>query len=480
MTMSLGQLLPNLRAPLAAIKPVHLTLDSRAVSSGDVFLAIPGAANDGRAFVDQALNQGAAAVLADAKDGYASDNERVVSVTDLRTKLPELARTFYGDPSRHMALVAVTGTNGKTSVVDYTAQLLRHMGVATGTLGTLGARLSSAIKEAANTTPDVVSINRTLAQWYAQGVRHVAMEASSHALDQGRMAGLTVHSAAFTNLSRDHLDYHGSEERYARAKLQLFTEFSPSYALFNADDAVAARVAGLVSCPALGISLKDPNANVYVEVLSAAPLTLGLRTPMGSHNFSVNLSGSFNAFNAVLAIMLVVSLGYSLADAVQAAEQLVPVAGRMQRISNNQGVSVVVDYAHTPDALSRALQALRPETQGKLVVVFGCGGDRDRGKRALMARAAEIHADTLIVTSDNPRSEDPQAIIDEVVAGLRSGAQQVPDRREAIHTALGLAQPGDTVLIAGKGHEDYQDIAGQRLPFSDAAVAQDFYGEGVA
>ncbi len=480
MTMSLGQLLPNLRAPLAAIKPVHFTLDSRAVASGDVFLAVPGAANDGRAFIDQALNRGAAAVLADAEGGYASDSERVVTVSDLRTKLPELARSFYGDPSRHMALVAVTGTNGKTSVVDYTAQLLRHMGVATGTLGTLGARLGSAITEAANTTPDVVSINRTLAGWLAGGVRHVAMEASSHALDQGRMAGLAVHSAAFTNLSRDHLDYHGNEAHYAQAKLQLFTEFSVSYALFNADDAVAAQVAGLVDCPALGISFKDPNAGVYVQVLSAAPLTLGLRTPMGSHNLSVNLSGSFNAFNAVLAMMLVVSLGYSLGDVVAAAQQLVPVAGRMQRIANNQGVSVVVDYAHTPDALSRALEALRPETQGKLIVVFGCGGDRDRGKRALMARAAEAHADTLIVTSDNPRSEDPQAIIDEVVAGLRSHAQQVSDRREAIYTALGLAQPGDTVLIAGKGHEDYQDIAGQRLPFSDAAVAQDFYGEVVA
>lgn len=480
MTMSLGQLLPNLRAPLAAIKPVHLTLDSRAVGSGDVFLAIPGAANDGRAFVDQALTQGAAAVLADAEGGYVSDNERVVTVADLRAKLPELARTFYGDPSRNMALVAVTGTNGKTSVVDYTAQLLRHMGVATGTLGTLGARLGSAIAEAANTTPDVMSINRTLAEWLAQGVRHVAMEASSHALDQGRMTGLTVHSAAFTNLSRDHLDYHGSEERYARVKLQLFSEFSLGYALFNADDTVAARVAQLVDCPALGISLKDPSADIYVDVLSAAPLTLSLRTPMGSHTFSVNLSGSFNAFNAVLAIMLVVSLGYSLADTVQAAEQLLPVAGRMQRISNNQGVSVVVDYAHTPDALSRALQALRPETQGKLIVVFGCGGDRDRGKRALMAHAAETHADTLIVTSDNPRSEDPKAIIDEVVAGLNRSARQVPDRREAIHAALSLAQPGDTVLIAGKGHEDYQDVAGRRLPFSDAAVAQNFYSEVVA
>lgn len=476
MGASLGQLLPGLASPLASIRPVHLTLDSRAVSSGDVFLAMPGDAKDGRAFVDQALSNGAAAVLAEA-DGYTGSDERVATVAGLRTKLPTLARDFYGDPSRHMTLVAVTGTNGKTSVVDYTAQLLRLLGVAAGTIGTLGARLDERIAETANTTPDVLAINRTLAEWLARDVRHVAMEASSHALDQGRLAGLTLHSAAFTNLSRDHLDYHGDEDAYARAKLRLFDDFALEHAFFNADDAVAARVAGRVDCPAVGISLENPSADMYVQVLSTTPLTLRLQTSAGSHTLSVNLSGSFNAFNIALAIMLVVSLGYALDDVVRVAGQVLPVAGRMQRIDNPRGVAVVIDYAHTPDALSRALQALRPETRGRLVVVFGCGGDRDRGKRALMARAAETNADVLIVTSDNPRGEAPQAIVDEVVEGLSGDAQVVLDRRDAIFTALAQAESGDTVLIAGKGHEDYQEIAGRRLPFSDALVAREFFAE---
>jgi len=480
MTLSLGQLLPNTVAPHASIRPVHLTLDSRSVSSGDVFLAVPGAANDGRAFVSDALSRGAAAVLADTDGGYHCDDERVIPVAGLRARLPDIARAFYGDPSRQMAVVAVTGTNGKTSVVDYTAQLLRRLGVAAGTLGTLGARLDSQITDAANTTPDVLSINRILAEWLSRGVRHVAMEASSHALDQGRMAGLTIHSAAFTNLSRDHLDYHGDEAAYAQAKLRLFEAFPLRAAFFNSDDAVAAQVGRAVDCPAFGISLVNASADVYVEVLSATPLTLCLHTPMGDHTLTVGLSGSFNAFNAALAIMLVVSLGYDLNAVVGVAEHLEPVAGRMQRIENAQGIAVVVDYAHTPDALSRALAALRPETRGRLIVVFGCGGDRDRGKRALMASAAETNADILVVTSDNPRSEAPQSIIDDIAAGLEGSAQQVPDRREAIHQALSLAQPGDTVLIAGKGHEDYQEIAKQRLPFSDAAVARAYFAEVVA
>lgn len=476
MAMSLGHLVPDLSGSVASVTPAHLTLDSRSVLPGDVFLALPGEASDGRAFIEQALAKGAAAVLAEAQ-GFESADPRVAAVAGLRARLPELARQFYGDPSCRMALLAVTGTNGKTSVVDYTAQLLRHLGVRAGTIGTLGARLDERVAEAANTTPDVLSLNRILAAWLAQGVEHAVMEASSHALDQGRMAGLTVHSAAFTNLSRDHLDYHGDEAAYAAAKLRLFQDFTIKHALFNADDAVARRVPQVATCGAQGISLLDNRAAIYVQVTRAAPLSLSLHTPEGVHSFTVGLSGTFNAFNIALAMMLVASLGYSLDDVVEAAKRVKPVVGRMQRVSNSRGVTVVVDYAHTPDALSRALDALVPETEGRLCVVFGCGGDRDRGKRALMARAAEAGADVVIVTSDNPRGEAPQAIVDDVVAGLSAPTQTIVDRREAIETALAQAKAGDTVLIAGKGHENYQEVAGKRYPFSDVAVAQAFFAE---
>lgn len=476
MRPTLAQLLPEVPAELASIAPNQLTLDSRQVAPGDAFVALPGRASDGRRFIDDALARGASVVLAEAGglDAAAMAAKPVLQVAALGARLGELARDFYADPSASMALMAVTGTNGKTSVVDFIGQISRALGIKTGCIGTLGSRLGNDLGEAANTTPDVFSLNRQLADWLAEGVDHVAMEASSHALDQGRLDGLTIHSAVFTNLSRDHLDYHGSEQAYAEAKLSLFTRPELKRALFNADDALANSVRAVSACPSMSISLSNPEADVYVQVLSHRPLTLRLHTPTGTADLSADLSGSFNAFNLAAAIMTVASLGYSFDDVVHAAQSVAPVPGRMQTLAGEHDFSVVVDYAHTPDALERALAALRPTTSGALWVVFGCGGDRDTGKRALMGEIASSGADEVVVTSDNPRSESPDAIVSAILAGCSEGAHAIVDRRAAIEFALSQARSGDTVLIAGKGHEHYQEVNGTRSPFNDLDVARDW------
>lgn len=473
--LSLADLVPGLDTTAARIVPVDITLDSREVRQGSLFLALPGTAGDGRAYIEAALAAGAGAVLAEAEGLQRIDNSRVFALSGLRELVPGLARRFFADPSAHMGLVAVTGTNGKTSVADFVSQLLRQIGVAAGSIGTLGARTGGPALAARNTTPDIVTLNRQLAAWLQVGVDHVALEASSHALDQQRLAGLSMHTAIFTNISRDHFDYHGDEESYVRAKLRLFSEFALKRAIFNADDPQASRAREVANCPAMGISLESAEADVFVQVLDlAGGLRLRMHTPWGTRELFAPLSGTFNAFNVVAAVMAVVGMGYPLGDVIDAAERLAPVPGRMQTIDNDLGFRVLLDYAHTPDALSRALTAVKPQTTGQLWVVFGCGGDRDPGKRAEMGAIAGQLADRVVVTSDNPRSEDPASITDDVVAGIRGDHLLVLDRAQAIATAIQGAAPGDTVLIAGKGHEDYQEVAGQRLPFSDRdhAVAQ--------
>ena len=452
----------------------HMTLDSRKVGEGDIFVALPGAQRDGRDYIRQALAQGAALVLAEA-NGFnistdADSSSRIIRVPDLSDELPALAKDFYGDPSQEMALVAVTGTNGKTSVVEFVGQLLRALGVEAGCVGTLGSRLEAAPADAMNTTPDVLTINHQLADWQGQGIKHVALEASSHALHQGRLASLSLHTGVFTNLTRDHLDYHGNAADYAAAKLSLFNTFNLKRAIFNADDPVASQVLAVAGASAIGITLEGAEAQVQVAIRSMRPMLLEIKGPWGAAQISLELSGRFNAFNVVAAIVAVTGLGLDFHRVCAAAESLKPVPGRMERILMSGNRLAVVDYAHTPDALESALQTLRGETKGRLWVVFGCGGDRDSGKRSLMGRSAARWADHIVVTSDNPRGEVPEKIIEDVISGCGNQAEVVVDRAEAIRHALALAESGDTVLVAGKGHEDYQDIAGVRLPFSDQRV----------
>jgi len=466
---ALDTLLPDATRQLEAFAGGDLCNDSRRVAPGDIFLALPGAAVDGRQYIAEALSAGACLVLAEAQDGLPGD-DRVLAVSQLRDKLPDLVKGFYRDPSSGMSVLAVTGTNGKTSVVEFTGQLLRALGVSTGCIGTLGARTESRPASALNTTPDLLALTRQLRSWLDVGVNHVAMEASSHALAQGRLLGMQLHSACFTNLSRDHLDYHGSVEEYAAAKLSLFTDFGLTRAIYNADDAIAARVAEIATAEVVGISCADPGADVLVEISDPTRFALDLKTPWGETTVAPSLSGRFNAFNVAAAITGVVGMGFAFNTVCDAANDLCPIPGRMERFTDAQGFQVVVDYAHTPDALENALRALKPETIGRLWVVFGCGGDRDTGKRPMMGEVACHWADEVIVTSDNPRGESPELIARDILQACNGNTRTELDRESAIAVAMAGAASGDTILVAGKGHEDYQEVSGVRTPFDDREV----------
>lgn len=469
--MGLRELLADNGAPDIAV--AGMTLDSRLIRPGDAFVAVPGTKADGREFIQEALERGACAVLADSRWHSEVADHRVILIEGLKDRLGALADRFYRSPSKDLKLLSVTGTNGKTSVVELTAQLLRTTGRKAGVVGTLGMRLDEAPTEAVNTTPHCIALHQQLRVWLDQSVRWVAMEASSHALDQGRLDGLAIDAAVFTNLSRDHLDYHVTLDAYFAAKVKLFQDFAPGVQLFNADDEFLSRHSAVWGENALGISCEGLSTAVQVSVTAVSPLAFDLRTPWGVAQIKCPLSGRFNAFNLTAAICLLAASGISFSEVIGAAEQVMPVVGRMQKLQHAADVSVVIDYAHTPDALERALSTLSEGgVTGQIWVLFGCGGDRDRGKRAEMGSVAARLADCLVVTSDNPRTESPDAIIEDIIAGCEHAPLLVePDRAAAIGLAISRAAAGDIVLIAGKGHEAYQEIDGKRHPFSDEAHA---------
>ncbi|TXS95161.1 UDP-N-acetylmuramoyl-L-alanyl-D-glutamate--2,6-diaminopimelate ligase [Parahaliea aestuarii] len=455
-----------------------ICLDSRRVQAGDLFLAIAGAAHDGRAFIEQAVASGAAAVVADAPVAGFVEAIPVplIEIPDLSQEAGAIAARFYGDPTRTMRVVGVTGTNGKTTTSRLVAQLLRAGGRPCGVIGTLGATLDDSIAEAVNTTPDPVGLQACFADWRERGVLDAAMEVSSHALVQGRVAGVQFETAVFTNLSRDHLDYHGDMDSYASAKLRLFASEGLRHALVNHDDAygsvfrAAAGAKAVLTYSAAG----DRAADLYIDNLqhSADGARGRLHTPWGDGEFVSPLPGVFNVANLMAAVGCAVLAGQQLDTVLGRLPQLQPVPGRLQSVANEHGLQVLVDYAHTPDALEQVLRALRPNVAGRLITVVGCGGDRDAGKRPVMGRLACELSDAVVITSDNPRGEDPEAIIDDIAAGCIGSFQREADRASAIALAIASAGPGDCVLIAGKGHEDYQIIEGQRLHFSDVEQAQ--------
>lgn len=470
----LTQSIAHLPAGLNELKPTGLSLDSRSTQNGGLFVAVRGLESDGRAYIDDAFSRGAMAVLAEA-EGLETSDPRVIPIRGLKTQLGEIARRFYKDPTIDLSLMAVTGTNGKTSITDYIGQLLRLLGSSAGTIGTLGARTRAGeAVDAQNTTPDILSLNRCLAGWRDDGIRHAAIEASSHALAQGRLDGLTIHTGVFSNLTRDHLDYHGDLESYHKAKLKLFTDFTPARVIYNADDSATHNAREASSNPALGISFVDPTADVFVKVLNETPagLQFQINSPYGTADVDSVLHGRFNAFNVTVAVMAVTGLGFPFKQVASAASHLLPVDGRMQEVKGGGDLRVVVDYAHTPDALASALSALKQSCAGALWVVFGCGGDRDAGKRPEMGRIADALADQLVVTNDNPRSETPDVIVNDILAGVSESPCHVElDRGVAIRYAVINAQPGDTVLVAGKGHETYQLVGTKKLDFSDVDCA---------
>lgn len=477
--MSLPELLGGGSDAFARTMITGLQLDSRKVQPGDLFLALPGEKYDGRQFIKQAVANGASAVLAEAPAATLLAEALpvpLVELPDLRQQAGELAARFYGDPSRAMHVVGITGTNGKTTTSRVIAQLVRATGRSCGVIGTLGATLGDDISDAGNTTPDAVSLQRQLAQWLDQRVFVVSMEVSSHALEQGRVNGVEFATAIYTNLSHDHLDYHGSMDAYGRAKLRLFSHRGLRHAVINVDDPFSDRVLAAVAPGVQVVTYSASGATADVRIENARFHTGGVRgqlhSPWGVADFSCPLPGDFNLANLAAAVAALVLAGENLLAVLDAVAALQPVPGRMQAIANSLDLQVIVDYAHTPHALEQVLTALRPHVSGALVTVFGCGGDRDREKRQAMGRIACALSDRVVVTSDNPRSEDPLRIMRDIEAGCSGDYTLVVDRAQAIASAVAGAERGDCIVIAGKGHEDYQLVGDARLPFSDEAQAR--------
>ena len=458
----------------------RLTSDSRRVAPGAAFFAWPGEAADGRRYVAQAIDRGCAAVVWE-RDGYAWDAARKVpnaGVKDLRSQAGFLAHDFYGRPSESLWVCGVTGTNGKTSCANWLAHLFSLKKIKAGVIGTLGSGFPGLLAENPNTTPDALELHRLLAEFKSAGAGAVAMEVSSHGLDQGRVNGVAFDCALFTNLTHDHLDYHGTLTAYAEAKARLFDAPGLGAAVLNLDDPFGAQLAKRLEARGvrtIGYSLSGIPASEFISASSLEGQKARINSSWGSAEVTIPQLGRFNVANALGVLGCLVAKGISFEEGVKLLEALPQVAGRMQQIGDRP--LVVVDYAHTPDALDKVLSALKPVAQargGRLVAVFGAGGGRDKAKRPAMGSVAAARADRVVLTSDNPRGENPRAIVEAIRDGIGNiGGDCVIelDRAKAIDSTIASADAADVVLIAGKGHEGFQEIAGRRLPFSDAAVA---------
>jgi UDP-N-acetylmuramoyl-L-alanyl-D-glutamate--2,6-diaminopimelate ligase len=452
-----------------------VTADSRKVRPGFLFAALPGSKVDGAEFAARAVEAGAAAVIAGAELALAAP---VIATPDPRRAYALAAAAYHG--AQPPVVVAVTGTNGKTSVANFCRQVFARAGLKAGSMGTLGVRLSGPggfdeqVTPPGLTTPDAADVAELMAGAAARGVTHFAMEASSHGVDQRRLDGVRLSAAGFLNLTQDHLDYHGTMGAYRAAKLRLFETLLPrgATAVLNADsDAYDAFAAAAVTAgqTVLGVGEAGEGIRLARRTLLPQGQRLALEVDGCSHEVVLPLAGGFQASNALVAAGLCLAAGLALDDVLAGLEALEGAPGRLQRVgAGRRGGEAYVDYAHTPDGLETVLKALRPHTRGKLIVVFGAGGDRDRGKRPLMGRIAAELSDVAIVTDDNPRSEDPAAIRAEVLAGAK-GAREIGDRREAIRAAAALLADGDVLVVAGKGHEQGQIVAGVAYPFDDVA-----------
>jgi UDP-N-acetylmuramoyl-L-alanyl-D-glutamate--2,6-diaminopimelate ligase len=458
-----------------------LTLDSRDVHAGDVFVALAGARHHGIEFADAAVERGAVAILSESRapsPGSRDSSPEIIWIDDLRQQLAGIAARFYGDPSGSMTLVGVTGTSGKTSIVQMLAQAFTHLGKRAATIGTLGAGLHGSLQAGERTTPDVIRVHGLLARFRDAGATHVAMEVSSHALDQHRVDGVHFDVAVFTNLTRDHLDYHGTMEAYGAAKARLFAWPELRAAVVNVDDAFGRELAAKPSESArvlrYGIESADAEIRAHDVHTHSEGIDFHLVTPWGEAAVHSMLLGRFNVANLLAVTGVLGALDVPFARIRAALESLQPINGRMNRLGGGALPLVVVDYSHKPDALEQVLGALRAHCDGRLICVFGCGGERDTGKRPVMGAIAERLADVVIVTDDNPRGEDGDAILAQILAGMRTPdhATVERDRARAIGLAIAQADTGDVVLIAGKGHETYQEYAGTKRPFDDLAVAR--------
>ena len=462
-----------------------VTDDSRAVTAGSLFVAVQGERVDGHAFVSQAVQAGAIAIV--AQGSVEPESIPLVRVADSRRALGLIASRFYGDPSAQLAMIGVTGTNGKTTTTYLCKALLEGVGRRVGLIGTVAYQIGSETISASHTTPGALELQGLLAKMRDAGLNSVVMEVSSHALAMERTAGCEYDVAVFTNLTQDHLDYHGTLEEYFQAKMRLFTGLgvgkkTGQRAIVNMDDPYGSKIRAGCRVPVWGYGVNS-RAELKAEQvrLSMGATTFTAATPAGSFTVESRLVGEHNVYNLLGAIGVALHAGATCEQVREAVEHVANVPGRFERVAAGQDFTVVVDYAHTEDALIRLLAAAHALKTHRIITLFGCGGDRDRGKRPKMGRAAVEHSDVVVLTSDNPRTEDPMAILREVEVGVRDALQRrghveyhlVPDRREAIRVAVRLARTGDILLIAGKGHEDYQIIGTKKFHFDDREVARE-------
>lgn len=486
MTRSLTELLAGLVtvAPAQEREIAGLAVDARQVVSGGLFFALAGSRSHGRHYLGQAVAAGASAVIFElasdaglnAEEQQMLDESHVAHfcLASLKQQVGVIAERFYANPSQAMTMIGVTGTNGKTSCAQFIAQAL-HQQTPCGVLGTLGNGLFGAMHPATHTTPDAVSLHAELDTMRQQGARSVVMEVSSHGLDQGRVAGVHFDIAVFTNLTRDHLDYHGDMVNYGATKQRLFHMPGLRQAVINLDDPFGRELFASLPASVNGVGYGMDVTTGAAVVGTALELTdtgLSLSVSYAGQIARLHspLLGRFNASNLLAALAVLLAMGVTLEDAVNRLGQCKSVAGRMEQYGGGARPVVVVDYAHTPDALEQVLSALREHCSGQLGCVFGCGGNRDAGKRPMMGEVAARLADWVIITDDNPRLEDGQHIVDQILQGIteRDHVQVLRDRALAIEAAVSRSRPGDLVLVAGKGHEDYQIIGEQTLPFSDS------------
>jgi len=485
-THALPQLLQGFATAVPPVSITGLEMDSRRIQAGDLFLACKGTVQHGLSYLEQAVDNGASAVAWEPSPGVMPPTELpAVAVEQLWRKTGAIAARFYGEPSRQLFTAGITGTDGKTSTAHLITQALDHLGTPCAYLGTLGYGRLAALGDATHTTPDPVRLQKILAGFVETGLRAAAMEVSSHALDQNRVGGTKFDVAVLTNIGRDHLDYHGSVEHYAAAKRRLFDFEGLAARVLNRDDASGAAWASAYA-PATtvyGMGGTAPAQGRYVladEVQwTASGLSFQVRSSWGAARLRSRLLGRFNVYNLLAALSVLLEKGVALDDAVRALSESRTVPGRIEGFRGPAARPLlVVDYAHTPQALEQILKAVRTHCGGKLWVVFGCGGDRDRGKRPLMGAAAARHADTLIVTDDNPRSEHPETIVSEILGGIadRAAVRVIHNRYEAIRTAAREARADDVVVIAGKGHETTQTYGTEARPFSDRELAAELAG----
>ena len=506
--MRFSELLQSIGEPVrvtgnTGVEILGLYYDSRKVASGGLFFALRGAAVDGHSFLTQAVRAGAAALVVEDDAGI-PEGVTTVTVRDARLAMSRMAAAFYRHPTDGVPLIGITGTNGKTTTTYLLEAMLEKAGIPAAVLGTINYRFRGNVFASPHTTPESVDLQKTLRQLIDLGARAVVMEVSSHALEQRRVDGCRFDAGIFTNLTRDHLDYHHDMDSYLASKQRLFTELlAPDrekpvrHAVVNIDDPMGERIAGSAACPVITYGLiQDAAVSAKDVVFSTSGISGTLRSPEGAVPFSSRLLGRFNLYNILSAAAAAHALGVPLDIISSGIADHGKVEGRLERVENDRQVTVLVDYAHTGDALENVLKTLLELEPRRIITVFGCGGDRDRGKRPIMGEIAGRYSDLAIITSDNPRTEEPAAIIEEVRGGIlplalreyaesdfstgisEKGFVRIESRREAIRLAARIAGPGDIVLIAGKGHEDYQIIGTEKHHFDDREEAERAFREG--